>query len=148
LGSAVGMDKVAAKQLLVAAGLPHARWLTVRDDEVGPGLAARVERELGWPVFVKPANLGSSVGVSKVRSAEELRDAVALAHSYDELAVIEEAVSGREIEVAVLGNREPEAAVPGEIVPGNEFYDYEDKYVDDSARYLVPGPLSDGDSAE
>src|SRR5205823_754715 len=148
LGSAVGMDKVAAKQLLAAAGLAQARWLAVRDDEVGPGLAARVEQELGWPVFVKPANLGSSVGVTKVRSAEHLADAVALAHSYDEMALIEEASTGREIEVSVLGNREPAASVPGEIVPGNEFYDYEDKYVEDSARYLIPAPLTDEQTAD
>jgi D-alanine-D-alanine ligase len=114
----------------------------VRDDEVGPGLRARVEDELGWPVFVKPANLGSSVGVSKVRHADQLEPAVDLAASFDEWVVIEEAIDGREIEVAVLGNRDPEASVPGEIVPGHEFYDYEDKYIDDGARLVVPAPLA------
>ena len=92
-------------------------------------------------IFVKPANLGSSVGVSKARTPEELVAALDLARSYDEWVVAEEAITGREIEVAVLGNFEPEASVPGEVIPGHEFYDYEDKYVDDSANYQIPAPL-------
>jgi D-alanine--D-alanine ligase len=90
--------------------------------------------------------MGSSVGVTKAHTVEELRDAIELALEYDEWVVVEEAVVGREIEVAVLGNTEPEASVPGEIVPGDEFYSYDDKYVTDSAQGLVPAPLSDADT--
>jgi D-alanine-D-alanine ligase len=93
-------------------------------------------------VFVKPANMGSSVGVSKAKTVEDLQAAIEFALSYDEWIVIEESITGREIEVAVLGNRTPEASVPGEIVPGQEFYSYEDKYLDDGAQLLVPAPLS------
>jgi D-alanine-D-alanine ligase len=138
LGSALGMDKAMAKQVLGHAGLPQARHLVLRDDHPvpDPGLA------LGWPVFVKPANLGSSVGVTKVHGLEELGPALEAAFSYDEWAIVEEAVVGREIEVAVLGNREPEASVPGEVRPSHDFYDYEDKYVVDGAELLVPAPLA------
>jgi D-alanine-D-alanine ligase len=142
LGSALAMDKAKAKEVLGAHGLPQARWLGAREDDVGPRLRDRVDRELGWPVFVKPANLGSSVGVSKVADGEALERALDLAFSYDEWVVVEEAVIGREIEVAVLGNLDPEASVPGEVVPSREFYDYEDKYVVDGARLVIPAPLS------
>jgi len=148
LGSAVAMDKVTAKHLVGEAGLPQARWLALRAWEVSDDLPARVRAELGWPVFVKPANLGSSVGVSKVAGPEDLDAAVALALSYDEWVVIEEAVVGREIEVGVLGDHPPEASVPGEIRPSREFYDYEDKYLEEGAALLVPAPLSDAETAE
>lgn len=141
LGSAVGMDKAVAKALLDAVRIPQPRHVALREDQADPGVVDRVGAELGWPVFVKPANLGSSVGVSRAGDPSELRDAVALALSFDEWVVVEEAITGREIEVAVLGNREPEASVPGEIVPGRDFYDYEDKYLEDSARLLIPAPL-------
>ena len=104
--------------------------------------------ELGLPCFVKPANMGSSVGVTKARTVEELRDAIEYALTYDEWVVVEEAVAGREIEVAVLGNTAPEASLAGEIVPGDEFYSYDDKYVTDGAQLLVPAPLSPDDMAE
>ena len=148
LGSALGMDKAKAKEVLGARGLPQPRWLGVHEDEAGPALRERVHRDLGWPVFVKPANLGSSVGVSKAGDDEALERALDLAFSYDEWVVVEEAVTGREIEVAVLGNRDPEASVPGEIVPSHEFYDYEDKYLIDGARLVVPAPLSSEATAE
>src|SRR3954447_15322559 len=108
LGSALAMDKAMAKDVLAAHGLPQARWMTLRADDAGPGLAEKVGAELGWPVFVKPANLGSSVGVSKAEGPRALADAVTEAASFDEWLLIEEAISGREIEVAVLGNRDPE----------------------------------------
>jgi D-alanine-D-alanine ligase len=92
-------------------------------------------------VFVKPANMGSSVGVTKAGSVEELRDAIEYALTYDEMIIVEEAIAGREIEVGVLGNLTPEASPPGEIVPGEEFYSYEDKYVTDGAQLLIPAPL-------
>jgi D-alanine-D-alanine ligase len=135
------MDKITAKRLAAEAGLPQAKWLPVRDRDQGPGLGVRVEGELGWPVFVKPANLGSSVGVSKAHDADELDRALRLALGYDERALVEEAITGREIECGVLGDP-PEASVPGEIQPSREFYDYDDKYLVDGATLLVPAPLS------
>ncbi|MFP5318046.1 MAG: D-alanine--D-alanine ligase family protein [Acidimicrobiia bacterium] len=148
LGSAVAMDKLVAKQLMERAGLAVPRYLGVRDDQVTAGLPARVEAELGWPVFVKPANLGSSVGVSKATDAAGLRKAVAEAADYDEWVIVEEAIRGREIECGVLGDLDPQASVPGEVVPSRDFYDYEDKYVDGAAELLVPAPLLPGVTAE
>jgi D-alanine-D-alanine ligase len=148
LSSALCMDKALAKQVAGAAGIPQARYRAVRDDRRLPGTAADVAADLGLPVFVKPANMGSSVGVSKARTVEEVEAALDLAFAYDEWAVVEEAVTGREIEVAVLGGRAPRASVPGEIVPGNDFYDYSDKYVDDGAALLVPAPLDEAAAEE
>jgi len=148
LGSAVSMDKAMAKQVLTAAGIPQARYRAFAEHEITPGLAARLADELGLPVFVKPANMGSSVGVSKASSVEALRDAINHALTYDEMIVVEEAIVGREIEVGVLGTTDPQASVPGEIVPGEEFYSYEDKYVTDGAQLLIPAPLSDAATDE
>ena len=148
LGSAAAMDKVTTKHLLVAAGLPVPRFLGLRENQIDPQLAARVAAELGWPAFVKPANLGSSVGVSKVGGPRELDAAVQEALGYDEWVVIEEAVAGREIECGVLGDVEPEASVPGEIRPSRDFYDYEDKYLEGKAELLVPAPLPEDVTAE
>ncbi|MDO8391155.1 MAG: D-alanine--D-alanine ligase family protein [Actinomycetota bacterium] len=142
LGSAVAMDKAMAKEVTAAHGIPQARHLAVRADQCGPGTPAHLANSLGLPVFVKPANMGSSVGVTKAKTIEAVRDALEVAFSYDEWAVIEEAIDGREIEVAVLGNLQPRASVPGEIVPGAEFYDYADKYLDDGSQALVPAPLT------
>ncbi len=147
LASALCMDKATAKDLLATHGLPLARWRAARDVEVDDSLLEQVGADLGWPVFVKPSNLGSSVGVSKANDPAELSAAVDVALGYDEYVVFEEAVVGREIEVAVLGNADPRASVPGEIVPSHEFYDYEDKYIDDGADLLVPAPLADDDAA-
>jgi len=143
LGSALAMDKAMAKHVLAQHGIAQSRWLSFTEHEVTASTVDEVIDALGLPVFVKPANMGSSVGVTKAKSRRELADAVDLALSYDERVVVEEAILGREIEVAVLGNERPVASVPGEIVPGHEFYDYEDKYVDDGARLLVPAPLED-----
>jgi D-alanine-D-alanine ligase len=143
LGSAVAMDKAMAKQVLTAAGIPQARYRAFAEHEITPGLPGQLADELGLPVFVKPANMGSSVGVSKAATVEALREAIDHALTYDEMIVVEEAIVGREIEVAVLGTTDPEASVPGEIVPGEEFYSYEDKYVTDGARLLIPAPLPD-----
>ena len=148
LASAVGMDKALAKELLGYHRIPQARWISLREHEVGPDRLAAVAGELGLPVFVKPSNMGSSVGVSKATTLVELQHSVDHALSYDEWVVIEEAIRGREIEVAVLGNLDPVASVPGEIVPGNEFYDYEDKYVEDGAQLLIPAPLTDVQTEE
>lgn len=145
LGSAVGMDKDVQKRLLRDAGLPLLPFfVTTRGAlERDPGLAARQAEQLGYPVFVKPANLGSSVGVSKVDTPDELAAAVADAASYDEKIVLERGIAAREIECAVLGNADPIASIPGEIRPNAEFYSYEAKYVDgDGASLLIPAELS------
>jgi D-alanine-D-alanine ligase len=141
LGSAVSMDKAMAKQVLSATGIPQARYRAFAEHEMRPGWAAALADDLGLPVFVKPANMGSSVGVSKATTVESLREAIDHALTYDEMIVVEEAIVGREIEVAVLGGTRPESSLPGEIVPGEEFYSYEDKYVTDGAQLLVPAPL-------
>ena len=148
LASALCMDKAKAKEVLAAHGLPQAPYVVLRDTEVDRAAAACDDAGLGYPVFVKPANLGSSVGVTKVRDRSGLAEAVALAAGYDEWVVIEQGIDGREIEVGVLGNREPQASVPGEIVASHEFYDYEDKYVDGACDLLVPAPLDEAESAE
>ncbi|HEV2370434.1 MAG TPA: D-alanine--D-alanine ligase, partial [Acidimicrobiales bacterium] len=139
--SALCMDKALSKRVLRTYGLPVVPWLDVRRHEVGEGFAARVAEELGYPVFVKPANLGSSIGITKASGPEGLESAVAEALRYDEYVVVEQAIGAREIELAVIGDEEPRVSVPGEIVPGHEFYDYEDKYLEDGAELIVPAPL-------
>jgi D-alanine-D-alanine ligase len=144
--SAVAMDKELMKALFAKAGLPQGdyRVLRRRDEEAERAALAA----LGLPVFVKPANLGSSVAVSKVKSAADLPRALDLALEYDGKAMIEAAIDGREIEVSVLGNDEAKASVPGEIVPDREFYDYDSKYSADSRTELrIPAPLDDRTSA-
>ncbi|HEX9995247.1 MAG TPA: D-alanine--D-alanine ligase family protein [Acidimicrobiales bacterium] len=141
LGSAVAMDKAMAKTVLAAHGIPQGRWFAVRRGVDDRGAARRAGEELGWPVFVKPANLGSSVGVSRADDEEAAAAALDLAFAYDEWVVVEEGIAGREIECSVLGNGPYEASVPGEVVPSRDFYDYEDKYVVDGAQLLVPAPL-------
>lgn len=144
LGSAVSMDKTTTKRVLSAEGIAQPNFVALREDDVvgGRAIATAVAR-LGLPLFVKPANMGSSVGVTKAKSLDEAVAAARAALTYDEWVLLEEAITGREIEVAVLGNREPRASVAGEIVPGREFYDYEDKYIGDGAKLLVPAPLSE-----
>jgi D-alanine-D-alanine ligase len=148
LGSALAMDKAMAKQVLAANGIAQARSRSFREADVTPGLPGDLVAELGLPLFVKPANMGSSVGVSKAKTVEAVRDAINVALAYDEWVVVEEAITGREIEVAVLGNLEPRASVPGEIVPGAEFYDYADKYLDDGSQAVIPAALSPEAAAE
>jgi D-alanine--D-alanine ligase len=142
VGSAVGMDKVMMKRAFAASGLAIPRYVAYREGHDLDEFRTGVEAELGYPCFVKPANLGSSVGVSKAHDASGLDAALALALDFDEWVVVEEAIVGREIEVAVLGDDPPEASVPGEVVPGDEFYSYADKYEDDAARLLAPAPLT------
>jgi D-alanine-D-alanine ligase len=142
LGSALAMDKAMAKQVLEVNGIPQARYRAFRANEITPGLPAQLADELGLPLFVKPANMGSSIGVSKAKTVEAVGDAIETALTYDEWVVVEEAVVGREIEVGVLGNLEPRASLPGEIVPGAEFYDYADKYLDDGSYAVVPAALT------
>jgi D-alanine-D-alanine ligase len=142
LGSAVAMDKGVAKQVLHANGIPQPKYVSLREAHVNDAALLHAADTLGLPVFVKPANMGSSVGVSKANTIDEIRSAVEHALTYDEWVLIEEAVVGREIEVAVLGNVHARASVPGEIIPGNEFYDYADKYIGDGAQLIVPANLT------
>ena len=147
--SAIGMDKALQKKIFAAAGLTVARYLTVRQAEWADGgeeIARGVERDLGYPAFVKPSNGGSSVGVSKVRSREDLGEAMRAAFALDRKALIEESVRGREVECGVLGNDDPQASPVGEVVPGGEFYDYTAKYLDESARLIAPAELRAEDS--
>jgi D-alanine-D-alanine ligase len=147
-GSAAAMDKGLAKALLAAAGLPQAGYLFFREDEIDHRLADRVGGTLGWPVFVKPANMGSSIGISRAHDAAGLSAAIDLARRFDEFVIVEEAVRGRELEIGVLGWPELRASVPGEIVPSHDFYDFEDKYVDGAADLKIPAALPDGIATE
>jgi len=144
LASAAGMDKAVMKVLFTARGLPVCPWHGfVRPDwdRDREAVLKQIEK-LGLPVFVKPANLGSSVGISKVKTREELVPAIELALQFDRKVVVEAAVpNAREIECAVLGNDEPEASKPGEIIPSREFYDYEAKYLDDDSKSVIPADL-------
>lgn len=146
LGSALAMDKAVAKQLFAAHGLPQTPWqLVMRDQwQAGPdAVLQRIEAALRYPIFTKPANLGSSVGISKAHERAELAAGIAEAAAYDRKIVVEQGVNrAREIEVAVLGNDDPIASVAGEILPSNEFYDYAAKYLDGASRELIPARLS------
>ncbi|MBM4466656.1 MAG: D-alanine--D-alanine ligase [Chloroflexi bacterium] len=144
LGSALGMDKIAMKAIFISHGLPVVEHLALkrRDWERDPEATMElIEKELGYPCFIKPANLGSSVGISKVRQRGGLAPALHLAARYDRRMLAERAVNAREIECSVLGNDEPIASLPGEIVPCREFYDYIAKYIDDRSELIVPAAL-------
>ena len=144
LGSAVAMDKEVMKRLFRERGLPIVPYLVVHraSFEAAPRKTClAIEKKFRYAVFVKPANLGSSVGVSKARNRKELINALETASAYDRKVLVERAIRGREIECSVLGNDNPVASVPGEIVLAGEFYDYEAKYVEDTARLIVPALL-------
>jgi D-alanine-D-alanine ligase len=152
LASSVGMDKAVMKVLFRARGLPVCDWQVVRRREwrTSPRtVGAAVEKSLPYPVFVKPANMGSSVGISKVHEPQELGAALDQAFEFDRKVVVEAAVAdAREIECAVLGNEAPEASVPGEIVPSREFYDYQAKYIDGHSRLEIPAVLEEAQARE
>jgi D-alanine-D-alanine ligase len=152
LASAVGMDKAVMKLVFKAKELPVCDYdvVLMRDWKLNErAVMQAVISHLGFPVFVKPANLGSSVGISKAKHAAELRTAISLAGEFDRKIVIEAAVPGaREIECAVLGNDDPEASLPGEVIPSREFYDYEAKYLDDASKTIVPAKLSKAQTKE
>lgn len=148
-GSAIQMDKEIAKRLLAAAEIPVTPWRALTSFEFAKDpkrIAIDIVAELGLPVFVKPANSGSSVGIQKVEDVHALPRALAEASRYDTKLLVERGIPAREIEVAVLGNDEPEASVPGEIRPRRDWYDYEAKYVDESTELLVPAPISEQQS--
>lgn len=145
LGSAVGMDKVIAKQLFRQQGLPVTAdvWFVWKQyQKQQREIVAAVEKKLGYPCFVKPANLGSSVGISKVRDRKGLQEGIERAAEYDRKILVEKSIErAREIEVSVLGNDDPIASVPGEIIPSSEFYDYDAKYVDGKSTSVIPARL-------
>jgi len=143
LGSALCMDKIAAKEMADRHGIAQARYRSLHADQIAdPALIGEIAAELAYPMFIKPANLGSSVGVSKADNPGQFTTALELAATYDEWIIVEEAIVGREIELAVLGNlRSMEASVPGEIIPGDTFYSYGDKYHDGVAEAVVPADL-------
>jgi len=147
LGSALAMDKALTKAVLAQAGLPQLEWRLVprkRWESEPEKVAAWIASEIGFPCFTKPANMGSSVGITKVHNDAELPAAMDMASHFDRKVIVERGVDGRELEVAVLGNDEPIASVAGEIVPSNEFYDYNAKYIEEGSRLIVPAVL-DGD---
>ena len=144
LGSAIGMDKDVAKKLLQHANIPVVPWVTIyrADWERNPeSIRKQIERKFKYPLFVKPAALGSSVGMTKVHSRAELAPALDLASEFAMKILVERAVSAREIEVSVLGNHDPKASVPGEIVPHREFYDYTAKYLEEGTALIIPAKL-------
>jgi D-alanine-D-alanine ligase len=151
LASAVGIDKEVQKRLFEHAGLPvvkylllpRSRWKYKSEDALED-----IQRRFQFPLIVKPATLGSSVGITKARDVAELAAALGLAAEFAQKILVERAVEGREIEVSVLGNEEPRASVPGEIIPHHEFYDYEAKYTEEGTQYLVPAPLKPRQTAK
>jgi len=147
--SAVGMDKELMKDVFAARGLAQVEHLVLRDAAAtGPAAVAAVEERLPYPVFVKPANLGSSVGMTKAHDRAELGPALALAATYDRKVIVEQAADGRELECAVLGNEDARASVAGEVIPANEFYDYEAKYTEGKMSFVIPADIGAGKQTE
>jgi D-alanine-D-alanine ligase len=145
LASAVSMDKDVLKRLLSERGIPVVEWATLWRGRWDTAVLAGL---FPYPVFVKPANLGSSVGISKVSKPEDLSAALALASEFDRKIILERGITGREFECSVMGNDDPIAAIPCEVLPSREFYDYEDKYLLDAAKTLLPAPLDAAQTAE
>ena len=145
LGSSVGMDKELMKAVFATAGLPQMDYLALRDDRAtGADAVAAVEAHLDYPVFVKPANLGSSVGMTKAHDRAELGPALELAAVYDRKTIVEKSCDGRELECSLLGNADVRASVPGEVIPANEFYDYESKYTEGMMAFKIPADVPRG----
>lgn len=145
LGSSLGMDKAVFKDVMRANGIPVLESIMILRSEIEhdhPSAIVRAEQVAAYPLFVKPANLGSSVGISKVCSTGDLYEGLLEASRFDRRVLVERGINGREIEVSVLGNDRPEASVPGEVLPSREFYSYESKYVDGTSGLLIPAPLS------
>lgn len=144
LGSSLGMDKDKMKDVFIQAGLPVGGYLTLLRKDLfaeNEGLIKQIEDRLAYPCFIKPANLGSSVGISKAKNREELKKALKHAALFDRKLVVEKGVAGREIELSVLGNDDVKVSLPGEIIPGKEFYDYDAKYADESSKLIIPAEL-------
>ena len=143
LSSSVAMDKITTKRVLASAGIPQVPYVAVIEDENIEEKIAEVEENLTYPVFTKPSNMGSSVGISKSENQDELRSALKLAFKYDSRVLIEQGVNAREIEVGLLGNEEAQSSLPGEVVKDVAFYDYEAKYIDNKITMSIPAKLSD-----
>lgn len=146
MSSAVCMDKVYTKYVLENFGIKQAEYVVVNAHEYTKNkeeILKNIEGKLGYSVFIKPSNSGSSVGISKAHNREELEKGLEVALKFDRKILVEETINAREIEVAVLGNDEPVAAIPGEVIPANEFYDYEAKYSNAESRLLIPAALSE-----
>lgn len=146
LGSSLGMDKDRMKAVFLQAGLPIVPHITVLKSELtrqNEDIAERITSEIGYPCFVKPANLGSSVGISKANNKEELLKALDYAVDFDRKIIVEKGVKAREIELSVLGNDQARASVPGEIIPAKDFYDYEAKYIDSTSKLIIPAQLNE-----
>jgi D-alanine-D-alanine ligase len=144
--SATGMDKGMMKAVFSYYDIPQVKFLAfwrknIRNAAELKSVISKIETELGYPCFIKPANLGSSVGITKAKNREQLITGLYEAAQYDQKVIVEEFVSAREIEISVLGNREPKASVPGEVVPCNEFYDYKAKYIDNKSELIIPANL-------
>ncbi|MBM2810450.1 MAG: D-alanine--D-alanine ligase, partial [Chloroflexi bacterium] len=149
--SAVGMDKILMKMVFRAAGLPLTDYAPLERgdwERDHAGTLTRMEIEIGYPCFVKPANLGSSVGISKVRNRAELADALNLAAEFSSRILVERGLEVRELECAILGNQEPMASVVGEVLPSREFYDYEAKYHDPTTTFVIPADIDEGVNVE
>lgn len=143
LGSAVGMDKDVSKRLMKEAGLPVSKFMVFRSEQKKDISFDKIKKNLGLPIFVKPANLGSSVGISKVENKREFAIAIKKAFIYDNKIIIEESVRGKEIECSIMGNEKPTASTIGEIIPNHNFYSYEAKYIDkDGATTAIPARIS------
>lgn len=144
LASSTGMDKVTMKKLFIANNLPVGKfeWFLRTAWEKNPkAILTTLEKELSFPMFVKPANLGSSVGISKAKNLAQLEEAINLAVKYDRKIIVEQGINARELEISVLGNDEPIASLPGEVIPGAEFYDYNDKYLNNTTQFEIPAKL-------
>ena len=146
LGSSVGMDKALFKDVMRANNVPVVESLTFNRQQIEAeenSIIEEIEKTLSYPVFVKPANLGSSVGITKCRNGSDLYEGLLDAARFDRRILVERGVNAREIEISVLGNDDPRASVPGEIIPRQDFYSYSAKYEDDSTGLLIPAPLSE-----
>ncbi len=146
LGSALAMDKAIAKTIFKSAGLPVSDYLVIRKQNWHPdsrNIKKQIKQTFPLPVFIKPANLGSSIGISKIKQWPDLETGIKDAFSYDNKILVEKAISGRELECSVLGNEHPQASLPGEVIPDREFYDYQDKYIDGKTRFGIPADIPD-----
>jgi len=151
LASSVGMDKGLFKSVMEANHIPVLEYIVVLRDEIeqdAPSVMARAEALAGYPLFVKPANLGSSVGITKCHSRSDLMEGLLEAARYDRRVLVERGIQAREIEVSVLGNHDPQASVPGEVIPSREFYSYEAKYEDGTSELVIPAPLTSSQTEE
>ncbi|HHV73841.1 D-alanine--D-alanine ligase A [Thermoanaerobacterium sp. PSU-2] len=153
LSSSLCMDKVFSKRIFLESGIPTPKFTVVyrkdlNDVDKHDKIRSEITQKIGYPCFVKPANMGSSVGITKVHNEGELIDALKIAAKYDRKIIVEEGIDAREIECSVLGNDNPEASVAGEIVPAHEFYDYDAKYFDEASKLFIPAPIPDAKMEE